>query len=85
MQIYFKKLTKLPLLVVITNFLAFFCFYFTIFPPWNWIRIRIQYADQGVKMYADPDPDPHPWYGTRKFHMIVFFLIQMSTGAVIDG
>ena len=36
-------------------------------------------------MYADPDKDPHPWYGTRKFVMIVFFKIQMSTGAVIDG
>ena len=50
-QIYFKNLNKLA---VITNFLAFFCSYLTIFS--SWIRIRILNADPdlGVKINADP-------------------------------
>ena len=56
MELCANLLKKLNKTTVISNFLAFFCFYLNNFP--SWIRIRILNADpdpdQGGKMNADP-------------------------------
>ena len=41
-------------IAIISNFLAFFCFYLNNFPSWNILNILNADQDPGGKMNADP-------------------------------
>ena len=70
MQIYFKFFFYK--IAVISNFLAFFLFFFE--------KCSLLDPDQGGKMNADPDPQP--WFCECMFYAMVYIRIRIEISYV---